>query len=175
LTEKSKKIPALINQYAGWTLDSKMSGKYFHYFSNESNTGVLQAYGILPKDDEELDILKPKECPNCNNGNKPDSKFCASCRMVLTYDSYMEMLEKERQRDMDVKQLTAKVKELSEDHELLVQMYEHDPQERRKLKTLYREANRNGTRKPGQLLYLKKSDYTPDSFAYHAYGDKSSE
>ena len=88
LTEKSLKIPGLMNQYAGWTEGSKMSQKYFHYFGNESSNGLLQAYGILPKDKQESEILKPKQCPNCNEPNKPDSKFCAKCRMVLTYDGY---------------------------------------------------------------------------------------
>ena len=31
--------------------------------------------------------------------NKPDSKFCAKCRMVLTYDAYSETLESEKQKE----------------------------------------------------------------------------
>jgi hypothetical protein len=31
--------------------------------------------------------------------NKPDSKFCAKCRMVLTYDAYSETLESEKLKD----------------------------------------------------------------------------
>ena len=34
----------------------------------------------------------PKQCPNCNEPNKPDSRFCAKCWMVLTYDAYNETL-----------------------------------------------------------------------------------
>jgi hypothetical protein len=30
--------------------------------------------------------------------NKPDSKFCAKCRMVLTYDAYNETLEGQKQK-----------------------------------------------------------------------------
>jgi integrase len=108
LTEKSKKIPGLLTQYAGWTNDSKMPAKYLHYFSNESSNGLLEAYGILPKDKGELSILKPKQCPNCNEPNKPDSKFCAKCRMVLTYDAYNETLDKQREKESEVQRLQEK-------------------------------------------------------------------
>jgi len=47
--------------------------KYLHYFGNESNDSILQAYGIIPKDSEAADVLRPKQCPNCNEPNKPDS------------------------------------------------------------------------------------------------------
>src|SRR5215471_14576950 len=43
------------------------------------------------------DILKPKQCPNCNEPNKPDSEFCAKCRMVLTYDAYNETRKSKRE------------------------------------------------------------------------------
>ena len=45
------------------------------------------------------DALRPKQCPNCNEPNKPDGKFCAKCRMVLTYDAYSETLESEKQKE----------------------------------------------------------------------------
>jgi len=52
--------------------------------------------------------LKPKQCPNCNEPNKPDSKFCAKCRMVLTYDAYSETLEKQQEKESEVKNLKEK-------------------------------------------------------------------
>ena len=74
--------------------------KYLHYFGNESSGSLLEAYGIISKDKQLLsDALKPKQCPNCNERNKPDSKFCAKCRMVLTYDAYSETLESEKLRE----------------------------------------------------------------------------
>jgi len=112
LTEKSLKIPGLMNQYAGWTEGSKMSQKYFHYFGNESSNGLLQAYGILPKDKQESEILKPKQCPICNEGNKPDSKFCAKCRTVLTYDGWADMLELEKHKDTRLQTLEQQVSQL---------------------------------------------------------------
>ena len=108
LTEKSKKIPGLLTQYAGWTDDSKMPAKYLHYFSNESSNSLLEAYGIMPQGNQSKDILKPKQCPNCNEPNKPDSKFCAKCRMVLTYDAYNETLDKRREKESEVQRLQEK-------------------------------------------------------------------
>jgi predicted amidophosphoribosyltransferase len=72
--------------------------KYLHYFGNESSESLLEAYGIIPKG-QHIDQLKPKQCPNCNEPNKPDSKFCAKCRMVLTYDAYNETLENQKEKE----------------------------------------------------------------------------
>jgi len=100
LTEKSGILKEHhLRQFAGWSPGSNMHLKYLHYFGNESNDSILQAYGIIPKDGEAADILRPKQCPNCNEPNKPDSKFCAKCRMVLTYDAYNETLEGQKQKE----------------------------------------------------------------------------
>jgi integrase len=100
LTEKSGMLKEhYLRQYAGWTPNSNMHLKYLHYFGNESSDSLLEASGIIPKDKRQSDILKPKQCPNCNEPNKPDSKFCAKCRMVLTYDAYSETLEDQKEKE----------------------------------------------------------------------------
>ena len=76
-----------------------MPQKYLHYFGNEASESLLEAYGIVTKDNQQNDALRPKQCPNCNEPNKPDGKFCAKCRMVLTYDAYSETLESEKQKE----------------------------------------------------------------------------
>jgi UTP-glucose-1-phosphate uridylyltransferase len=68
----------------------------------------LEAYGIVTKDKVQSDILKSKQCPNCNEPNKPDSKFCAKCRMVLTYDAYSETLEKQQEKESEMQKLKEK-------------------------------------------------------------------
>ena len=74
--------------------------KYTHYFGNESSEELLESYGIVTRKDSQLaDALRPKQCPNCSEPNKPDSRFCAKCRMVLTYDAYNETLESEKQKE----------------------------------------------------------------------------
>ena len=78
---------------------SNMHLKYVHYFGNESNESILEAYGLKPKS-EEIDKMKPRQCPNCTELNKIDSKFCVKCRMVLSYDAYTETVkEKESHAD----------------------------------------------------------------------------
>ena len=76
-----------------------MNLKYIHYFGNESNISILQEYGILPKDNEEVDVLKPKQCPNCNEPNRPDTKFCAKCRLILSFAAYNETLEEQKKKE----------------------------------------------------------------------------
>ena len=72
--------------------------KYLHYFGNESSESILEAYGIITKEDKDSNCLRSKQCPNCSEPNKPDSKFCAKCRRVLTYDAYNETLDSEKQK-----------------------------------------------------------------------------
>jgi hypothetical protein len=74
-----------------------------------SQISILKAYGIIPKDREAGDILKPKQCPNCNEPNKPDSKFCSKCKMVLTYDAYNETLEGQKQKEDQLKVVQSQV------------------------------------------------------------------
>ena len=82
--------------------------KYLHYFGNEASESLLEAYGIVTKDHQQKDALRPKQCPNCNEPNKPDSKFCTRCRMVLTYDAYTETLEQQQENENRVQQLQEK-------------------------------------------------------------------
>jgi predicted amidophosphoribosyltransferase len=79
--------------------------KYLHYYGNESNDSILEAYGIVTKAQKLSDALRPKQCPNCNEPNKPDSKFCARCRMILSHDAYNETLEKEEEKETEVQKL----------------------------------------------------------------------
>jgi integrase/recombinase XerD len=91
LTEKSKILKEhTLRQHAGWSQTSNMHQKYIHYYGNESNESILEAYGLINKNKQEIDKLKPKSCPNCQELNKIDSKFCVKCRMVLSYDAYIE-------------------------------------------------------------------------------------
>jgi hypothetical protein len=80
LTDKSKILKEhVLRQHAGWSIGSDMPQKYLHYFGNESSESLLEAYGIVTSG-QQIDHLKPKQCPNCSEPNKPDTKFCAKCR-----------------------------------------------------------------------------------------------
>jgi hypothetical protein len=91
LTEKGKYLKEhTLTQHAGWSGRSQLHLKYLHFFGNESNNSILQEYGILPKENEEEDVLRPKICPNCSEPNRPDQKFCAKCKLALTYEAWNE-------------------------------------------------------------------------------------
>jgi hypothetical protein len=95
-------------------MSSKMPSVYLHYFGTESSNSLLEAYGIMKDSEKQINILKPKQCPNCNEPNKLDSKFCAKCRMVLTYDAYSETIEEKQVKDKEVENLKGQMKLMQE-------------------------------------------------------------
>jgi integrase len=109
LTEKSTILKEhTLRQFAGWSINSKMPSVYLHYFGSESSNSLLEAYGIVTNEQKRSNILNYKQCPNCNEPNKPDGKFCAKCRMVLTYDAYNETLEMQQEKESEVERLQEK-------------------------------------------------------------------
>ena len=93
LTENARILKEpILKIHAGWSPRSQMHLKYEHWFGNESSESLLEAYGIV-SGGQQIDQLRPKQCPNCSEPNKVDSKFCGKCRMVLSYDAYTESLE----------------------------------------------------------------------------------
>jgi integrase/recombinase XerD len=109
--------------------------KYLHYFGNESNESLLEAYGIV-QSGQQLDQLRPLTCPNCQEGNKPDSKFCAKCRMVLSYDAYEETLEEQKKKESEVQILKVKYEqdmklmrdEMNKQFSQIMSMIQQNPQ-----------------------------------------------
>ena len=100
LTEKSKIVKEhILRSHAGWSITSKMPQRYIHYFGNESSRSILKAKGIIKEgEDFAQNILRSRQCPNCNEPNKQGSKFCIKCRMVLTYDSYSQVRDEDKQK-----------------------------------------------------------------------------
>lgn len=100
LTAKSQILKeSVLRDHASWTATSNMPNIYIHYFGNESSKSLLEAYGIEDFSKEQTQMLKAKQCPNCNEPNRPDSKFCMKCRMVLSYDAYAETLEEQKAKE----------------------------------------------------------------------------
>ena len=92
-------------------------------FGNAACEDILEAYGFVSKDQQMSSLLQSKQCPNCSEPNKPDSKFCAKCRMVLTYDAYNETIEEKQQKESDIKELSKKYEqEIEEDEEIMENM-----------------------------------------------------
>jgi len=120
LTEKSKMKQInehQLRQLAGWSPRSQMHLKYIHYFGNEASESLLEAYGIVTKQHEQAKTMYYKQCPHCNEPNKPDSRFCSKCNMILTYDTYHETLEQERNKDRKIEDMIKR----QEQFEILIQ------------------------------------------------------
>jgi hypothetical protein len=112
LTEKSKMNlnDHMLRNHAGWSMTSKMPQRYLHYFGSESSKSIRRLKGIIKENEEiENNLLKPKYCNNCSESNVPNSKFCTSCKMILSYDAYTETLEKQKQKDNDIEELKRSV------------------------------------------------------------------
>jgi integrase len=119
LTEKSTILKEhVLRQHAGWTPGSQMHLKYLHYYGNESSESLLEAYGLIDHGIQ-LDQLKPKQCPNCSEPNKPDSKFCAKCRMVLSYDAYEETVENKQEKEDAIATLSDQLMKVMQEIEIL--------------------------------------------------------
>ncbi|HSF00821.1 MAG TPA: site-specific integrase [Nitrososphaeraceae archaeon] len=111
LTEMSKMNlnEHMLCNHAGWSMTSKMPQRYLHYFGNESSRSILRLKGVIKENEEiENNLLKPKPCPNCNESNIPNSRLCVNCKMILSYDAYTDTLEKQKQKDDQIKILIEK-------------------------------------------------------------------
>jgi 5'-3' exonuclease len=115
LTDKRKiqKLnDAQLQQIAGWTKKSQMQHVYF---GNEAADTILKGKGILPKEGEPKNILKSKECPECRNPNQLDAPICSSCKMVLSYHGYADVIESEKKKAEEVQALKDQISKMQED------------------------------------------------------------
>jgi integrase/recombinase XerD len=99
-TEISKAVqdPVKIDKYFGWRHSGNTRRKYLHYYSDDGIEGVLEKMDglvIANSIKNKKSLLKPKQCPNCDEPNKPESKFCSKCKFVLSFDAFNE-IEEER-------------------------------------------------------------------------------
>ena len=130
LTEKSKMKQInehQLRQHAGWSINSKMPQKYIHYFGNESSDSLLEVWGVITKPQEQSRIMQYKQCPQCNEPNKSESRFCSKCKMVLTYDAYNETIEKEKQRELEVQNLREDMKSMRDQMDQVMVMIQQNP------------------------------------------------
>jgi hypothetical protein len=105
LTQKSRILKeATLRVFSGWTADSDMPRRYTHLFENAACEDILEAYGLLDKGIQ-IQQLRSKQCTNCNEPNKPDSRFCAKCKMILSYDAYEETLQEQEKQKSDMNNL----------------------------------------------------------------------
>jgi hypothetical protein len=132
LTHKSQILKeATLRDHAGWSTNSKMPSVYLHYFGTESCNSLLETSGIIKKEGYGSLGLTSIQCPGCKEPNKPESRFCAKCKMVLTYNAYNETLENEQKRESEIKNLTEKyeqdMKSVREQMNQIMMMVQRNP------------------------------------------------
>jgi predicted nucleic acid-binding Zn ribbon protein len=88
-----------LRAFSGWTAGSDMVQRYVHLYNNAPVEDLLVARGIVSRDETTDNKLRSKQCPNCSEPNKPDSRFCAKCSLVLSYDAYNETLEEQKKKE----------------------------------------------------------------------------
>jgi integrase/recombinase XerD len=100
ISEKSKRLKLhTLTQHCGWSFNSKMPQKYIHYFGNESSESLLEAYGIVTKDNISITSLNPKICNQCGESNTQDTRFCSKCKMIMSFEGYQEVLEEQKKKE----------------------------------------------------------------------------
>jgi predicted amidophosphoribosyltransferase len=88
--------------------------KIYVHLSGESSKILLARKGVINKIDDNIAMaLTPKQCPNCNEPNKRDSKFCLKCRMVLSYDAYAETIGEKIENNDAISTLSDRIERLS--------------------------------------------------------------
>ena len=128
LTEKSQFLKEhTLRQHAGWSPSSNMHLKYIHYFGNESNESYSRSIWTKAKI-EEIDKLKPKQCPNCSELNQIDSKFCVKCRMILCYNEYLGSIENQKQKENEIVEIKNEISLMKEGQKELLELLKNPTQ-----------------------------------------------
>ena len=80
----ARKIPEhSLRIYSGWNKLSKMPEVYTHELGDEVANQILELEGIKTRSEADRNILRSKICNNCQEPNKPDSKWCSKCQMIV--------------------------------------------------------------------------------------------
>jgi hypothetical protein len=122
---KAVKDPKIVNQYFGWSENSNMYRRYSHYFADDSIDAILTVIdGLKPpprrsslasSSGSNKDLLRPKQCPNCSESNKPEAKFCAKCKFVLSFDAFNEAVKSADEKEKELQELKLQQENNSKD------------------------------------------------------------
>jgi site-specific recombinase XerD len=96
-TELAKKLTeAQLCNFMGWVIGSREAATYVHLSGRDTDTQILQMYGLKQNEEKEIERFKPINCPRCETINDPAAKFCNSCglgldeKSMLEYDQHQE-------------------------------------------------------------------------------------
>lgn len=74
---------AQLKEIFGWTRNSPMAATYVHLSGRDVDNALLRTYGIKMEDKAEINELKPKICPRCNEVNPATNQLCGKCSMII--------------------------------------------------------------------------------------------
>lgn len=74
---------SMMRERYGWKKNSAMPSRYIHLTQVDSDNKIRQILGITEEKTEELSVLQPKICPNCDYENVPTNIVCGRCGMKL--------------------------------------------------------------------------------------------
>ena len=98
-----------------------MNRRYVHFNGGESMGDLLKLKGIVKDDKRSINILKPKQCPNCSESNRPDAQFCYKCNFVISFGAYQKSMEEKQKKDQEIRELKEQVEEIRRLYEDLIQ------------------------------------------------------
>ena len=121
---KALKDSVLIDQYMGWSHAGNTRQKYQHYYNDDSFGAMLTVMdGLAPPANStnqgKKGLLKPKQCPNCDESNKPEAKFCTKCKFVLSFDAFNEAIEEKSKAAREAEETKKRLEELAAKQEIL--------------------------------------------------------
>ncbi len=78
-----------------------------HYYNDDSFDAMLTVMdGLTPPANStnqgKKGLLKPKQCPNCDESNKPESKFCTKCKFVLSFEAFNEAVKSADEKEKEL-------------------------------------------------------------------------
>jgi len=90
---------AQMKEYFGWVQASDMAAVYVHLSGRDVDNAILKVHGMNQNsNNKEESLLKPKDCPRCNETNQTTNKFCFKCGMPLDKETILNLVEKDLQR-----------------------------------------------------------------------------
>lgn len=128
-TEVSKAIqdPIKIDKYFGWKHKGNTRQKYLHYYSDDGIDAVLEKMDglvIAGSNKNKKSLLKPKSCPNCDEPNNIESKFCSKCKFVLSFDAFSELeQEKTAEAAKEAENLKKQLADLQKQQQNMIQFF----------------------------------------------------
>jgi hypothetical protein len=100
----------------GWSHSGNTRQKYQHYYADDAVDALLTMMdGLMPVssigDSKKKNLLKPKQCPNCDETNTPESRFCVKCKFVLSFELNNEATKEAEEAKRELAEFKAKQEE----------------------------------------------------------------